>query len=86
MSGYIIRYPKTAAPRDPRPQSQSLGFVEYPQCDKCGAKVKWRIKKTYRMADGKHLREYLVCPNCGAKLEFDLSDLANATADEDDED
>ena len=29
----------------------------------------------------------VVCPNCGAKLEFDLSDLANATAkDEDDED
>ena len=28
----------------------------------------------------------VICPNCGAKLEFDLSDLANATADEDDED
>ncbi len=29
----------------------------------------------------------VVCPNCGAKLEFDLSDLANATgADEEDED
>lgn len=29
----------------------------------------------------------VVCPNCGAKLEFDLSDLANATAkDEGDED
>ncbi len=29
----------------------------------------------------------VLCPNCGAKLEFDLSDLANATAkDEDDED
>ena len=28
----------------------------------------------------------VICPNCGAKLEFDLSDLANATADEEDED
>ena len=29
----------------------------------------------------------VVCPNCGAKLEFDLSDLANATgAEEEDED
>ncbi len=28
----------------------------------------------------------VICPNCGAKLEFDLSDLANATEDEDDED
>ena len=28
----------------------------------------------------------VICPNCGAKLEFDLSDLANATAEEDDED
>ena len=28
----------------------------------------------------------VICPNCGATLEFDLSDLANATADEDDED
>ena len=29
----------------------------------------------------------VICPNCGAKLEFDLSDLANATgANEDDED
>ena len=28
----------------------------------------------------------VICPNCGAQLEFDLSDLANATADEDDED
>ncbi|MBQ6117200.1 MAG: hypothetical protein IJL08_07760 [Oscillospiraceae bacterium] len=29
----------------------------------------------------------VVCPNCGAKLEFDLSDLANATGtDEEDED
>ena len=27
----------------------------------------------------------VICPNCGAKLEFDLSDLANATA-KDDED
>ncbi len=28
----------------------------------------------------------VVCPNCGAKLEFDLSDLANATAKDDEED
>ena len=28
----------------------------------------------------------VICPNCGAKLEFDLSDLANATAEEEDED
>lgn len=62
MSGYIIRFPKRSNPRDPQP----LGFVEYPACDKCGEKVKWRIKKTYRMKDGKHLREYLVCPVCGA--------------------
>ena len=29
----------------------------------------------------------MVCPNCGTKLEFDLSDLANALndADEDEE-
>ena len=27
----------------------------------------------------------VICPNCGAKLEFDLSDLANATAGDDDE-
>ncbi len=27
----------------------------------------------------------VICPNCGAKLEFDLSDLAKATADEDEE-
>ncbi len=27
----------------------------------------------------------VVCPNCGEKLEFDLSDLANATAEEDDD-
>ena len=25
------------------------------------------------------------CPNCGAKLEFDLSDLANAAEDKDEE-
>jgi predicted RNA-binding Zn-ribbon protein involved in translation (DUF1610 family) len=51
------------SPRDPQP----LGFIDYPTCDNCGEKVKWRIKKTYRMADGKHLREYLVCPVCGAR-------------------
>ncbi|MBQ1675104.1 MAG: hypothetical protein II069_03550 [Oscillospiraceae bacterium] len=28
----------------------------------------------------------VVCPNCGAKLEFDLSDLANATAKDEDGD
>ena len=28
----------------------------------------------------------VICPNCGAKLEFDLSDLANATAKDDEED
>lgn len=28
----------------------------------------------------------VLCPNCGAKLEFDLSDLANATAKDDEED
>ena len=32
------------------------------------------------LADGE-----VLCPNCGAKLEFDLSDLANATAEEEDE-
>jgi endogenous inhibitor of DNA gyrase (YacG/DUF329 family) len=63
MGEYIIRFPKRTNPRDPQP----LGFIDYPTCDKCGEKVKWRIKKTYRMADGKHLREYLVCPVCGAR-------------------
>ena len=62
MSGYIIRFPHMASPRDPQP----LGVVEYPTCDKCGEKVKFRIKKTCRMKDGRHLREYLECPNCGA--------------------
>ena len=28
----------------------------------------------------------VICPNCGAKLEFDLSDLANATATAEEED
>lgn len=27
----------------------------------------------------------VVCPNCGTKLEFDLSDLANALSDDEDE-
>ena len=27
----------------------------------------------------------VICPNCGAKLEFDLSDLANATDDDEDD-
>ena len=27
----------------------------------------------------------IICPNCGAKLEFDLSDLANAAEDKDEE-
>ncbi len=27
----------------------------------------------------------IICPNCGAKLEFDLSDLANATEEDQDE-
>ena len=44
MSGYIIRFPHMASPRDPQP----LGVVEYPTCDKCGEKVKFRIKKTCR--------------------------------------
>lgn len=67
MGEYLIRFPKTTEPRDPRPAStQFIGFVEHSQCRECGQKVKWRIRKTYRMADGKHLREYLVCPSCGA--------------------
>ena len=33
------------------------------------------------LADGE-----VICPNCGEKLEFDLSDLANAMNDEEDED
>ena len=28
----------------------------------------------------------ILCPNCGAKLEFDLSDLANAMEEDEDED
>lgn len=28
----------------------------------------------------------ILCPNCGAKLEFDLSDLANAMKEDEDED
>ena len=28
----------------------------------------------------------VICPNCGAKLEFDLSDLANATSEKEDDD
>lgn len=65
---YIIRFPPMAEPRDPRPATtQFLGFVEYATCRECGQKVKWRVRKSYRCADGRHIKQYLVCPNCGAK-------------------
>ncbi len=44
---------------------QFLGFVKCPTCRNCGAKVKWKVRSTYRTADGRHRIQYLRCPVCG---------------------
>ena len=48
-----------------RYEVQFLGFVEHAVCTECGRKVKWRVRSTYRCADGQHIIQYLRCPTPG---------------------
>lgn len=48
-----------------RVETQFLGFVSYAVCRECGLKVKWRVRSTYRTADGLHIVQYLRCPTPG---------------------
>ena len=46
-------------------QAQFLRYVEHAVCHECGMKVKWKVRSTYRCADGRHRIQYLRCPTPG---------------------
>ena len=46
-------------------RTQFLGYVELALCHECGLRVKWRVRSTYRCADGRHCIQYLRCPTPG---------------------
>lgn len=65
---YTIKPPPQGEIRDPRPvETQFLGFVEAAVCRECGLRVKWKVRSTYRMADGRHIIQYLRCPTAGCR-------------------
>lgn len=58
------------AARDPQPATtQFLGHIETAACRECGKRVRWRVRSSYKCADGIHRAQYLYCPNCGAKAQ-----------------
>lgn len=48
------------------PKSQILDRLTLSRCVRCNRLVKWRVVRTYKCADGKHLIRYLKCttPGC----------------------
>ena len=50
-------------------ETQFLGYIESAVCRCCGLKVKWRVRSTYRCADGRHRIQYLRCstPGCDGR-------------------
>ena len=45
--------------------AQVLEPLTTSRCVKCGKLVKWRVKTTYKCADGRHQILYLYCPTKG---------------------
>lgn len=46
---------------------QMLKSRELELCNVCGLRVRWRVRSTYKCADGLHKIEYLRCPTNGCK-------------------
>ena len=63
---YIVRRPPQGETRDPLPsRTQYIGNVYVAVCRECGKRVKWKVRNTYKAADGMHLVQYLRCPTKG---------------------